>query len=118
MEKAEAISTPPLHCAALGGHADVVSFLIKDHTLDLDQQALLERKGYVKGYVNYSIGTPLHLAVIQGHIDVINVLIQAGTNINSKNFRGKTPLHLPFEQCNEEAISILIEAGADPNLVF
>uniref|UniRef100_A0A4W6CYQ0 Uncharacterized protein n=1 Tax=Lates calcarifer TaxID=8187 RepID=A0A4W6CYQ0_LATCA len=71
----------PLHYAAAGGHAGVVS-------------ALLQSK------------TPLHAAAEKGHDSVAVLLLEAGAKINTTDHSKDTPLHCAARA--KEIISICI----------
>jgi len=90
-----------LHCAAEGGHVDVV-------------KRLLAAKADVKA-TDYFHTIPLHWAAKGGHSEVVRLLLAAGSNPNLQDFSAKTPLHFAVE--NGEPIQLLLEAKANIELV-
>lgn len=48
---------------------------------------------------------------------LIEQLIQAGSNLNHRDHRGRTPLFIAVMDHSMEIIKILLEYGADPNIV-
>ncbi|XP_069084876.1 protein phosphatase 1 regulatory subunit 12A isoform X2 [Pleurodeles waltl] len=54
-------------------------------------------------------GTALHVAAAKGYTEVLKILIQAGYDINIKDFDGWTPLHAAAHWGKEEACRILVE---------
>jgi ankyrin repeat protein len=51
--------------------------------------------------------TPLHFAVVYNAKNVIPLLIEAGANLNAKNYDGLTPLEIALELKNEEMVDLL-----------
>lgn len=91
----------PLHVAAFGGGADVVSFLI-------EKGADLEAK-------NPTGFTPLFLAVRGGKPDVVRLLLEKGANVNAETRYQTTPLFTAAESGNGGVVAALIEKGANVN---
>ncbi|KAM4747139.1 LOW QUALITY PROTEIN: protein phosphatase 1 regulatory subunit 12A [Rhinophrynus dorsalis] len=58
-------------------------------------------------------GTALHVAAAKGYTEVLKLLIQAGYDINIKDFDGWTPLHAAAHWGKEEACRILVENLCD-----
>ena len=69
--------TTALHCAALGGHVEVVEWLIKEGGAKVNE----EEEGM----------TALDFAIEQGRRDVVELLVREGANENGKNIYGHTP---------------------------
>jgi ankyrin repeat protein len=45
------------------------------------------------------------------------LLINAGADVNSRDFRGYSPLHIVAKSANEEIMSLLLENGAIPSIM-
>ncbi|XP_053317992.1 protein phosphatase 1 regulatory subunit 12A [Spea bombifrons] len=58
-------------------------------------------------------GTALHVAAAKGYAEVLKLLIQAGYDVNIKDFDGWTPLHAAAHWGKEEACRILVENFCD-----
>ncbi|XP_063303035.1 protein phosphatase 1 regulatory subunit 12A isoform X4 [Pelobates fuscus] len=58
-------------------------------------------------------GTALHVAAAKGYTEVLKLLIQAGYDVNIKDFDGWTPLHAAAHWGKEEACKILVENLCD-----
>ncbi|XP_077565734.1 protein phosphatase 1 regulatory subunit 12A isoform X3 [Stigmatopora nigra] len=54
-------------------------------------------------------GTALHVAAAKGYVEVLKLLIQAGYDVNIKDYDGWTPLHAAAHWGKEEACRILVE---------
>ncbi|XP_041442309.1 protein phosphatase 1 regulatory subunit 12A isoform X2 [Xenopus laevis] len=54
-------------------------------------------------------GTALHVAAAKGYTEVLKLLIQAGYDVNVKDFDGWTPLHAAAHWGKEEACKFLVE---------
>ncbi|KAL4659556.1 protein phosphatase 1 regulatory subunit 12A-like [Arapaima gigas] len=62
-------------------------------------------------------GTALHVAAAKGYLEVLRLLIQAGYDVNIKDFDGWTPLHAAAHWGKEEACRILVENLCDMDAV-
>ncbi|XP_062338896.1 protein phosphatase 1 regulatory subunit 12A isoform X4 [Osmerus eperlanus] len=62
-------------------------------------------------------GTALHVAAAKGYAEVLKLLIQAGYDVNIKDFDGWTPLHAAAHWGKEEACRILVESLCDMDLI-
>uniref|UniRef100_A0A7N8WVG4 Protein phosphatase 1 regulatory subunit n=1 Tax=Mastacembelus armatus TaxID=205130 RepID=A0A7N8WVG4_9TELE len=62
-------------------------------------------------------GTALHVAAAKGYAEVLKLLIQAGYDVNIKDYDGWTPLHAAAHWGKEEACRILVENLCDMDLV-
>jgi ankyrin repeat protein len=93
-----------LHYAALGGHAEVLSYLLE--------------QGADASIRNDAGRTPLIVAVDKGHVGAVRVLVQhTGTQaLLQGDMEGKTALHLAAREGYEEVLRILLFAGADPTI--
>ncbi|CAD5215903.1 unnamed protein product [Bursaphelenchus xylophilus] len=59
--------------------------------------------------------TALHVAASKGYNKLISLLVQAGADVNARDFEGWTPLHAAAHWSEKEACRILISRGADVN---
>ncbi|XP_065807157.1 protein phosphatase 1 regulatory subunit 12A isoform X6 [Labrus bergylta] len=62
-------------------------------------------------------GTSLHVAAAKGYVEVLKLLIQAGYDVNIKDYDGWTPLHASAHWGKEEACRILVENLCDMDLI-
>lgn len=62
-------------------------------------------------------GTALHVAASYGHLTSVNVLLDAGADVNSRDFMARNPLYLSIRAGNTQIAKVLIEAGADPSIL-
>nr|XP_046234667.1 protein phosphatase 1 regulatory subunit 12A isoform X5 [Scatophagus argus] len=62
-------------------------------------------------------GTSLHVAAAKGYVEVLKLLIQAGYDVNIKDYDGWTPLHAAAHWGKEEACRILVENLCDMDLI-
>ena len=91
----------PLHWAAMNGHTDVVSILVR-RGANLEVQSNL-------------LGAPLHAATSRNHLDVISVLLDHGAMVDVLDKDKRTPLHIAAKNGNLQSVKLLIDAGADVN---
>uniref|UniRef100_A0A673H9Z6 Protein phosphatase 1 regulatory subunit 12A n=1 Tax=Sinocyclocheilus rhinocerous TaxID=307959 RepID=A0A673H9Z6_9TELE len=62
-------------------------------------------------------GTALHVAAAKGYAEVLKLLIQAGYDVNIKDYDGWTPLHAAAHWGKEEACRILVEHLCEMDIV-
>ncbi|XP_060759770.1 protein phosphatase 1 regulatory subunit 12A isoform X2 [Neoarius graeffei] len=62
-------------------------------------------------------GTALHVAAAKGYTEVLKLLIQAGYDVNIKDYDGWTPLHAAAHWGKDEACRILVENLCDMDIV-
>uniref|UniRef100_A0A674MMS5 Protein phosphatase 1 regulatory subunit n=1 Tax=Takifugu rubripes TaxID=31033 RepID=A0A674MMS5_TAKRU len=62
-------------------------------------------------------GTSLHVAAAKGYVEVLKLLIQAGYDVNIKDYDGWTPLHAAAHWGKEEACRVLVENLCDMDLI-
>uniref|UniRef100_A0A8C2DAA7 Protein phosphatase 1 regulatory subunit n=1 Tax=Cyprinus carpio TaxID=7962 RepID=A0A8C2DAA7_CYPCA len=62
-------------------------------------------------------GTALHVAAAKGYTEVLKLLIQAGYDVNIKDYDGWTPLHAAAHWGKEEACRILVEHLCEMDIV-
>ncbi|XP_062997471.1 ankyrin repeat domain-containing protein 27 [Elgaria multicarinata webbii] len=92
----------PLHAAALHGHADLVSLLLK-HGANI-------------GAKDANRAVPLHLACQSGHFQVVKCLTECSAKQNKKDVHGNTPLMYACMSGYEEIAAFLLQHGALVNL--
>lgn len=88
-----------LHCAASGGHQDMVELLLR-HRADANAK---DGRG----------GTTLMWAAAQGHQGVTDLLIKHGVDVNAKDQRRQTALGKAARQGHLEIVRRLLDLGAD-----
>ncbi len=91
----------PLHYAAVCGLHSIVTFLVIEHSQDVDSRCDDTRSA------------PLHLACREGHVEVTRVLVEHGADATAQDNYGWTPLHQASQSGNVEIAWFLIEHGAD-----
>ncbi|XP_041110229.1 protein phosphatase 1 regulatory subunit 12A-like isoform X9 [Polyodon spathula] len=62
-------------------------------------------------------GTALHVAAAKSYVEVLKLLIQAGYDVNIKDYDGWTPLHAAAHWGKEEACRVLVESLCDMDTV-
>ncbi|KAI1887964.1 hypothetical protein AGOR_G00180180 [Albula goreensis] len=62
-------------------------------------------------------GTALHVAAAKGYSEVLKLLIQAGYDVNIKDYDGWTPLHAAAHWGKEEACRILVDNLCDMDAI-
>jgi ankyrin repeat protein len=97
---AEARGTP-LHYAAFYGLHDVVTFLIVEHSQDINARGFDDEK------------TPLHVALSRKHVHVARVLLEHGADTKAEDSEKRNPLHLASENGLVEAARFILERGTD-----
>ena len=118
------LSRTPLHCAAMGGHLEVVQYLVEEGAFspcfvdDISWTALhLACRHGRLGVVEYLMdqgadrdrrddreNTPLHIAAMYGHLEVVQCLMSYGADINAKNNDAQTPLGIASTEEIKQAI--------------
>jgi ankyrin repeat protein len=92
----------PLHAAALGGHAGVVTLLI-DRGLDVNEAARADGM------------TPIAYAAVRGHLSVMRVLLEHHADVNLADSGGNSPLLHAAMRGRTTAVRLLLESGANAN---
>ncbi|XP_035281683.1 protein phosphatase 1 regulatory subunit 12A isoform X10 [Anguilla anguilla] len=62
-------------------------------------------------------GTALHVAAAKGYAEVLKLLIQAGYDVNIKDYDGWTPLHAAAHWGKEESCRILVDNLCDMDAI-
>ena len=89
---------PPLHEAALNGHANCLSLII-DAGADIE---ICENQ----------FGTALHVACLKGYANCLSILLNSGANPDVI-CRHETPLHIAAKYGYPECLRVLVDYGAD-----
>ncbi|KAM9509464.1 ankyrin repeat domain-containing protein 27 isoform 3-T7 [Guaruba guarouba] len=92
----------PLHMAALHGHSELVSLLLK-HGASISAK-------------NAKHAVPLHLACQKGHFQVVKCLMDYNAKQNKKDIYGNTPLIYACLNGQYETTALLLQHGASVNL--
>nr|QSC88215.1 26S proteasome regulatory particle assembly chaperone 1 [Nilaparvata lugens] len=91
-----------LHWASLGGHFEIVKFLV-DHNSPIDA-------------VDDVSMTPLILAATAGRAEVVRYLLSQGAHVNAKNDQGHSPLQRACSKGWKEIVELLLKNDADVNI--
>jgi len=124
----------PLHWAAIGGHRDVVAFILEEgadvNSMDGDISPLwlavseghkevvdlLLEEG-ANPDLGFEMVPPLAVACKRRDWDVARALVQAGADVNIREpVFGWTPLHFAVLSSQKDLVILLLEEGADPNV--
>ncbi len=71
----------PLHAAVIGGHIDVIQWILSFPSCNLNAQDFERRE------------TPLHIAVLRGHRSIAHLLLESGASPSIRDDTDRTPLH-------------------------
>jgi ankyrin repeat protein len=93
----------PLHYAAVYNMHDIATFLIAEHSQDVN----------ARGFFMYE--TTLHVAARRGHVEIARVLLRHGANTEARDNDNFSPLDLVVEEGHVELAQVLLEYGADAN---
>eukprot|EP00076_Gallus_gallus_P025393 XP_015147919.1 ankyrin repeat domain-containing protein 27 isoform X2 [Gallus gallus] len=121
----------PLHMAALHGHSDLVSLLLKhgasisaknaEHAVPLHLACQKGHSQVVECLMDYNAkqnkkdaygNTPLIYACLNGHYETTALLLQHGASVNLSNAKGNTALHEAVIGKNEALVDLLLQNGA------
>ena len=102
-ESPEKASATPLHYAASSGMHDIATFLIVEHSQDVNTRGFHDRE------------TPLHVAVRRGHLEVARVLLEHGSDREARDDSDHSPLERAAHEGHMELVHILLEYGANAN---
>uniref|UniRef100_A0A8C5D4G6 CARD- and ANK-containing Inflammasome Adaptor Protein n=1 Tax=Gouania willdenowi TaxID=441366 RepID=A0A8C5D4G6_GOUWI len=89
----------PLHYAAAGGHASIVSILLRS----VNNRGLEDRNAWRK--------TSLHVAAEKGHDGVVVVLLETGAKVNATDQSKDTPLHCAARGGHPSVVERLLNWG-------
>jgi ankyrin repeat protein len=124
----------PLHYAAVCGMHDIATFLVIEHTQDVNARGfdsegtplhVASREGFVElAWILLKHGadieardtddwSPLERATTNGHVDLTRVLLEHGANVNARDIRRCTPLYWTSEWGKSAVVQVLLRHGAD-----
>ncbi|HKK11583.1 MAG TPA: acyltransferase family protein [Flavobacteriaceae bacterium] len=92
-----------IHAAVISGDLKAVKRLIKSGT-DVDEP---EPAGG---------SSPLISAIVFGKTEIALTLIDAGADVNFRNYEGSTPLHTAAFFCRTNVVKVLLQNGADKSI--
>ena len=61
--------------------------------------------------------TALHVAALSGHLTAVKILLNAGADVNSRDYMAGNALYLSIRAGHAGIANVLIEAGADPSIL-
>lgn len=94
----------PLHFAVFEGDNQKLEVLLKDSSVDVNQQDTDEN-------------TALHHAVDMNYISLVEILLkQTNIEVNKQNKEGNTPLHMAYLNGSNEIKDLLLRAGASDEI--
>ena len=93
----------PLHYAAFCGLHDIATFLIVEHSQDVNARGFDAEE------------SPLHVSSRQGHVEVARVLLEHGADTEARDNDDFSPLEQAAYEGHIELVQILLEHGADAN---
>lgn len=100
-EKGRFDGSTPLMAAAMGGQADVLTFL-------LDRGAKVDAR-------NQSGETALMMSASGGYTNVVHMLLAKGADVNGKDAHRDSGLYFAASRGHVETVRVLLEKGADIN---
>jgi len=93
----------PLHYAAVYDMHDIATFLIVEHSHDVNAPGFDWAE------------TPLHTSSRRGHVEIARVLLKHGAEIEARDDGEYSPLERATLGGHVELAQVLLEHGADPN---
>jgi ankyrin repeat protein len=102
-ESPEKTCATPLHYAAFCGMHDIATFLIIEHSQDVNA------RGFRKE------GTPLHVASREGFVEFASILLKHGADIEARDNMDWSPLERATSEGHVELTRVLLEHGANVN---
>ncbi|EKX50779.1 hypothetical protein GUITHDRAFT_161714 [Guillardia theta CCMP2712] len=100
-----------LHAAAMKGDDNLArTMLAKDSSAGMNLNKVFVDQTWVEDGQS-----PLFFAAIKGQLKMVQTLIDAGANVDLKNYDGRTPLSLAAEYGKHETCTLLIDNQADVN---
>jgi ankyrin repeat protein len=125
----------PMHVAALGGHASILSLLL-EHGVDVDDRGTQGQTPLHRASANGKLEagqclldhgadinardstdwTPLFQVAYYGHVEFARILLKRGARINAHDKRFHwTALHRAVQNGKIQLVRLLLEHGADVN---
>ncbi|XP_048250451.1 ankyrin repeat domain-containing protein 50-like isoform X2 [Haliotis rufescens] len=123
-----------LHVACLGGHVDIVKYVLSQKVADINSRGkygrtpvmvaaekghsqvfdLLVTQGADVSLVDDKGNNILFVACLGGHVDIVKyVLSQKVADINSRGKYGRTPVMVAAEKGHSQVFDLLVTQGAD-----
>ena len=93
----------PLHYAAFCGMHGIATFLIVEHSQDVNVRGFDEEE------------TPLHVSSYRGHVDIARNLLEHGADGEARNNDDCNPLERASFMGRVEVVQVLLEYGVDAN---
>ncbi|XP_067658335.1 serine/threonine-protein phosphatase 6 regulatory ankyrin repeat subunit A-like [Haliotis asinina] len=127
-----------LHVACIGGHVDIVKYVISKKVADIKSRGqygrtpvmmaaekgqrdvfdLLVREGADVSLMNDYRNNILHVACIGGHVEMVKyALSKKVADIKSRGHYGRTPVMTAAEKGHRDMFDLLVREGADVSLV-
>jgi ankyrin repeat protein len=124
----------PLHYAAFCGIHDIATFLIIEHSQDVNARGfsrketplhVASRQGFVEpARILLEHGadieardtcdwSPLERATTEGHVELTRVLLEHCANVNAQDKESRTPLYLASGRGKPAVVQVLLRHGAD-----
>ena len=105
-EKSERPAEPratPLHYAAACNMHDIATFLIVEHSQDVNSRGFEDKE------------TPLHVSSRRGHVEISRILLDYGADIEARDDDDYSPLDRASIAGHVKLVKVLVEYGADTN---
>ena len=96
-------SATPLHYAAFSGMYDIATFLIVEHSQDVNARGFFKKE------------TPLRVALRRGHMELARVLLEHGADSEARNKNDSSLLEWASYERHVELVQFLLKYGADLN---
>ncbi|PNW87017.1 hypothetical protein CHLRE_02g105300v5 [Chlamydomonas reinhardtii] len=98
-EAADLHNETPLHIAAQYGQFDVVKFLIREHSVNVDP-------------VNWEGWTPFFGAISRSHIEIADFLLRNGADLHHTTPSGMSAMHIAAWFSQRDSIEYLLQKRA------
>ena len=93
----------PLHYAAACNMHDIATFLIVEHSQDVNSLGFDMEE------------TPLHVSSHWGHVEIARILLEHGADIEARDKNYWSPLERASTEGHVELVQVLLEYGAEAN---